>query len=121
MAFISKEDVRGSVPAELLDGRDDAALNIQIDAAEEIVRARLRELGKTLPEDSVPSLVKSVCMDVVRVLLTDITHRSESIGNGDYSYTQNTAALSQILARLSYLDNVEGGGTAGSAVKVLVV
>jgi hypothetical protein len=107
------------LPADRIDGADDAALQLHIEAAKDMIDGFC---GRTFPDGAIPSIVKSVSLDLIRVLLTDITKQSESIGGGDYSFTQNNDAFNQILARLKYIKFDEGSlADKGRTVKVRVV
>ena len=51
--------------------------------------------------DHIPALVKTVNKELVRAQLADASKSGESLD--DYSYTNDPAAFSHILARLGYL------------------
>lgn len=115
--YITPSEVKEVLPADTQELSDDI-IQIQINASKDMIDSYCK---KSFPEDNVPAIVKSVSLDLVRVLLMDITKQSESIG-GDYSYTQNSNAFSQILARLNYvfLDEDTVGGYA-KTVKARVI
>lgn len=117
--YITIQEVKGLLGPDVLEDVSDAVIEVQIAASKDMVDGFC---NKSFPDGKVPSIVKSVSLDLVRVLLMDVTKQSESIGGGDYSYTQNNKAFEQILARLKYvLVDEDTVGGHGKAVKARVI
>ena len=116
--YIQLQDLKDSLPPEEYADITDGALSIKIEAAKELIDGHVNRDFKS--NDS-PGIVKVVSVDLVRIMLADISKKGKGV-NGEYSFTANDAAIQQALARLDHADlEDEESNSKKTAVNVMVI
>lgn len=115
MDYITVNELKELIDSEKIEGKSETSLKLLIDSGKELIDWYCKKQF----EETIPSTVKVVNMELVRAMLNDNSKESENIEG--YSYKNNPKAYEQILKRLDSLVSDSAGWPQKRKVKSMVI